>query len=197
MVVAELRSVLALRHASCTSAVRERLMMATAELGKVAAWISYDAERHNDARRLWMIALSIAHQAAHLTIAELTAMQGHAEYTVALATADPKHAARAVPLLREAVEGFGTVYARPRAVNLPGLAGAHTLTGDLDTAARAGHRAPLTPSLGPAAHPRHRPATPRHHPGHQRGTRPDPGGPGDGLTMRSTSPGYADRWVRG
>jgi len=251
MVVAKLRSVLALRHASCTSAVRERLMVATADLGLVAAWSSYDAERHNDARRLWMIALSIAQQAehprsadltahllmdmahqslhlrqpqealslvqlgygtaarraqplsastashlasyqawgqtalsdaracdravgqaiehfthvdpgaaalwaAHITIAELAAMQGHAQYTLALASADPKHAARAVPLLREAVEGFGPTYARPRAVNLPGLAGAHALTGDLDTAARAGHRAveEITALASPRAYDR-------------------------------------------
>lgn len=263
MVVAKLRSVLALRHASCTSAVRERLMVATADLAAVAAWTSYDVERHNDARRLWMIALSVAQQsehpyaadltahllmdmahqslhlrrpqealrlvqlgygvgarraqpvsastashlanyqawghaalgdvqacerglgqaiedfthadpntaapwAAHLTTvdhehggvlvagAELTAMQGHAQYTLALASADPKHAARSVPLLGEAVEGFGPAYARSRAVNLPGLAGAHALIGDLDTAARAGHRAveEITALASPRAYDR-------------------------------------------
>ncbi|MDQ2883872.1 MAG: helix-turn-helix transcriptional regulator [Actinomycetota bacterium] len=71
--VAKLRSVLTLHRAACTSAVRERLMVATADLGGVAAWTSYDAERHNDARRLWMIALSIAQQADHPRAADLTA----------------------------------------------------------------------------------------------------------------------------
>jgi transcriptional regulator with XRE-family HTH domain len=251
VVVAKLRSVLALRHASCISAVRERLMVATADLGLVAAWSSYDAERHNDARRLFLLAVSVAQQAEHprsadlaahllmdmahqslhlrqpqealslvqlgygtaarraqplsastashlasyqawgqaalsearacdravgqviehfthvdpdtaapwaarITIAELAAMQGHAQYTLALASADPKHAARAVPLLGEAVEGFGPTYARSRAVNLPGLAGAHALTGDLDTAARAGHRAveEITALASPRAYDR-------------------------------------------
>ncbi|MGB8199691.1 MAG: helix-turn-helix domain-containing protein, partial [Pseudonocardiaceae bacterium] len=211
MVVAKLRSVLALRHASCTAEVRERLLVATADLGLLAAWTSYDAERHNDARRLSLLAVNVARQAKHpyaadltahllmdmahqslhlrqpqealrlvqlgygvgarsaqsvsastasslachqamcqaalgevqactrglgqavehfahaddpgttapwagyLTTAELAAQQGHAQYTLALATADPKHAAQAVPLLREAVKGFGPVYARNRA----------------------------------------------------------------------------------
>ncbi|HET9117384.1 MAG TPA: hypothetical protein VFN75_04785 [Pseudonocardiaceae bacterium] len=34
---------------------------------------SYDAERHNDARRLWMIALSVARQADHPRAMDLTA----------------------------------------------------------------------------------------------------------------------------
>lgn len=249
--VAKLRSVLALHHATATSAVRERLMVATADLGMVAAWTSYDAERHDDARRLWMIALSVAQQAehpraadltadllldmahqalhlrrpqealslvqlgygtaasrtqpisastasylasnqawchaargdaracdralgqsvehfahadpdtaapwaAHVDTAELAAQQGHAYYTLALATADAQHAARAVPLLQEAVAGYGPAYTRSRAVNLAGLAGAHALTGDLDTAARTGHHAveEITALASPRAYDR-------------------------------------------
>jgi hypothetical protein len=251
MVLAEFRSVLALQHASCTDAVREHLMLATADLGMVAAWTSYDAERHNDARRLWMIALSIAQQsehphaadltayllidmfcqslhlcrpqealnlvqlgygtatrraqpisastasclashqawghaalgdaqacdrglgqaiehfthadpnraapwAAYFTTSQLAALQGRARYDLALTTADPKHAARAVPLLGEAVEGFGPAYARARALNLPVLAGAHVLTGDLESAARIGHRAveEITALASPRAYER-------------------------------------------
>jgi hypothetical protein len=251
VVVAKLRSVLALRHASCTAEVRERLLVATADLGLLAAWTSYDVERHNDARRLFLLAVSVARQAehprsadltayllmdmahqslhlrrpqealrlvqlgygagarraqpvsastasylachqawsqaalgdaqacarglgqavehfaqadpgtappwaGHVSTAELAAQQGHAQYTLALAAADPKHAARAVPLLREAVEGFGPVYARSRAVNLPGLAGAHALTGDLDAAARVGHHAveEITALASPRAYDR-------------------------------------------
>jgi transcriptional regulator with XRE-family HTH domain len=251
MAVAKLRSVLALYHAACDSAVRGRLMVATADLGMVAAWASYDAERHNDARRLWMIALGVARQAdhpratdltadllldmahqalhlrrpqealslvqlgygvaasrthpvsactasylasnqawchaaqgnaqacdralgqaiehfsqadpdaaapwtAHVDTAELAAQQGHAYYTLALATADVKHAAQAVPLLREAVDGYGPAYARSRAVNLAGLAGAQALTGDLDTAARTSHHAveEITALASPRAYDR-------------------------------------------
>lgn len=249
--VAQLRSVLPLQDAACTAEVRERLRVATADLGKVAAWASYDAENHGDARRLWVIALGVAGQAehprvvdltahllmdmahqalhlrqpqealnliqladanatrrnqtlsastashlasyqgwgqavqhdarscdrslgqavehfaradpntaapwaAHITTAELAAMHGHAYYTLALATTDTQHAARALPLLQEAVDGFGPAYGRPRAVNLAGLAGAHALAGDLDTAARTGHHAveEITALAAPRAYDR-------------------------------------------
>jgi N-acyl-L-homoserine lactone synthetase len=44
-------------------------------------------------------------------------------------------------LLQSAVEGFGPSYARPRALYLPGLAGAHALVGNIDTAVTMGHQA--------------------------------------------------------
>lgn len=251
MAVARLRSALALHQAPCTSAVRERLLLATADLGLVAAWTSYDAQRHNDARRLWMIALSIveetehpraadlsadllldmAHQAlhlrrprealqlvqlgygvassrrhpvspstasylasnqawchaadgdaqacdralvrsvehfalvdprsappwaAHVDAVELSAQRGHAYYTLALTTGDTTHAARAIPLLQEAVDGFGSAYARSRAVNLPGLSASHALTGNLDVATRTGREAveEITALASPRAYDR-------------------------------------------
>jgi hypothetical protein len=94
--------------------------------------------------------------AAHVDTAELAAQQGHAYYTLALATAEGTHAARAVPLLREAVDGYGSAYARSRAVNLAGLAGAQALTGDLDTAARTSHHAveEITALASPRAYDR-------------------------------------------
>jgi hypothetical protein len=93
---------------------------------------------------------------AHVDTAELAAQQGHAYYTLALATADVKHAAQAVPLLREAVDGYGPAYARSRAVNLAGLAGAQALSGDLDTAARTSHHAvdEITALASPRAYDR-------------------------------------------
>ncbi len=248
--VTKLRSVLPLLDTASTAAVRERLLVATAELGMVAAWASYDVERHNDARRLWMIALSVAREAEHpdaadltanllmdmanqalhlrrprealsvvqlgfgagasrsqplsastasrllgyeawcqaaqgdvpacdralgqaeeqfvltdpakaapcaalITVAELTGLQGHIHYTLAQ-TAAAKHAVQAVPLLQGGVEGFGVVYARSRAIQLPGLAGAHALTGDLDTAVRIGHCAveEITALASPRAYDR-------------------------------------------
>src|SRR5262249_56397307 len=94
--------------------------------------------------------------AAHVDAAELTAQQGHAYYTLALARAEVKHAARAVPLLRKAVEGYGSAYARSRAVNLAGLAGAQALTGDLDSAAHTSHYAveEITALASPRAYDR-------------------------------------------
>lgn len=234
--VAQFQVALPLLGNTSAAAVRERLLVAIADLGMVAAWTNYDIEGHDEARRLWTIALTVArkaehpaatdltvklllamtHQALHLrrprealsvvqlgygagvgrsqavsastashlashhawcqaalgdhracdsalgqavdnftladpataapwaanvTAAELAAQQGHARYTLALTTADAKHAARAVPLLQEAVDGYGSAYARSRAVNLPGLAGAHALAGDCDTAVHVGYQA--------------------------------------------------------
>ena len=249
--VAQLRSVLPLLDTASTPAVHERLLVATADLGMVAAWTNYDVERHDEARRLWVIALSVAreaedpaatdlivklllamthqalhlrrpqealsmvqlgygagasrsqpvsastashlasHQAwchgalgdaracdralgqavenftladpakaapwaAHVNAAELAAQQGHARYTLSLATDDSSHAARAVPLLQEAVDAYGPTYTRSRAVNLPGLAGAHVLTGDRDTAVHIGHHAveEITALASPRAYDR-------------------------------------------
>jgi transcriptional regulator with XRE-family HTH domain len=78
---------------------------------------------------------------ALLGAAHLTAMQGAAHYELALASSDPHAAGRAVPLLRDAVEGFGPDYARSRALYLPDLAGAHAIAGDTDTAVTVGHQA--------------------------------------------------------
>jgi hypothetical protein len=73
--------------------------------------------------------------------ARLAAYQGHAHYTFALTGRDPLAARRAVPLLRQAVDGLGSGYARSRAQYLVDLAGAHALAGDLDTAVSVGHQA--------------------------------------------------------
>lgn len=69
--------------------------------------------------------------------------QGVAHYGLALAGRDPHVARRAVPLLRQAVDGFGPDYARPRALSLTDLAGAHAIAiaGDTDTAVSIGHQA--------------------------------------------------------
>ncbi|MGH3833763.1 MAG: helix-turn-helix domain-containing protein, partial [Pseudonocardiaceae bacterium] len=71
----------------------------------------------------------------------LAGFQGHAQYTLALASRDPRAAARAVPLLRRAVDGFGPGHARSRALYLVDLVGAHALAGDVDTAVTLGHQA--------------------------------------------------------
>lgn len=229
--VAQLRSVLPLLGMASTPAVRERLLVATADLGMTAAWSTYDVEQHNQARRLWTIALSVAREADHpsaadltadllmdmanqamhlrrprealslvqlgygagasrsqplsapaatrlksyeawfhaaqgdaraseyargqavehfgqldwatapITAQEATALQGHSSYTLALTTNNAKHAARAIPWLSDAVDGYAASFARSRAVNLPGLAGAYALTGDRDAAVHIGGQA--------------------------------------------------------
>jgi len=249
--VAQLQSVLPLLHRESTPAVRERLVVATADLGQVAAWANYDVERHDDARRLWAIGLNVArqadtqratdltvqlllgmtHQALHLrkpqeglgfvqlghsivagrsqplwsatasnlagfqamchgaqgdagacdraigqaikhfteadpanaapwvayvSAAELAAKQGSARYRLALATSDPNHAARAIPLMQQAVHGYGPTYAVPRAINVAGLAGVYALTGDLEAAVHTGHQAveEITALASPRAYDR-------------------------------------------
>jgi hypothetical protein len=71
----------------------------------------------------------------------LASFQGAAHYALALANHDPRAAERAVPLLRQAVDGFGPDRARTQALYLPRLAGAHALSGDIDTAITVGHQA--------------------------------------------------------
>ena len=64
-VTAQLRWVVATAdRASCTGGnVRNRLLTATADLAALAAFTHYDVERHEDARRLWLVALDAARSA--------------------------------------------------------------------------------------------------------------------------------------
>lgn len=61
--LSQLHQVAALDDAVCTSTVRARLQIATAELASMAGWLAYDIEDHNAARRLWTYALHIAQRA--------------------------------------------------------------------------------------------------------------------------------------
>lgn len=70
--VAQLRYVLSLQDASCTDQVRADLLLATADLAMTAAWMTYDVEQHDAARRLWMIALDTARHAEHPRSTDLT-----------------------------------------------------------------------------------------------------------------------------
>jgi transcriptional regulator with XRE-family HTH domain len=93
---------------------------------------------------------------AFLGEAHLAGFQGGVHYELALAEHDPLAAERAVPLLRHAVDHLGPEYARPRALDLPALAGAHALAGDIDTAVTVGHQAvdAVTAVSSPRAHDR-------------------------------------------
>jgi transcriptional regulator with XRE-family HTH domain len=232
--VAQLGYVLTLQDAECSDQVRAHLLLATADLAMAAAWMTYDVEQHEAARRLWMIALDtarqadhprsadltvillldLAHQAlhlgrpdeamrlvqlgaatastrsypvsassrsyvaatlawchaslsdseacerslgdaqqfytdadpatappwaAHVIPAELAAQHGHSFYL--LAKTNPGYAPAAIDHLRIAVDGYGSNYARSRAVNLPGLAGSYFYVGELESAVATGHEA--------------------------------------------------------
>ncbi|MGH3869781.1 MAG: hypothetical protein ACRDQ4_27510, partial [Pseudonocardiaceae bacterium] len=76
-----------------------------------------------------------------LSEAHFAAFQGSAHYELALTGRDPRAAGRAVPLLHRAVDGVGPDYARPRALYLSDLAGAHAIAGDIDTGVTLGHQA--------------------------------------------------------
>jgi hypothetical protein len=234
--LAQLQSVLEMHRASFAPALRVRLCAATADLAALAAWATYDVEQHEQARRLWLLALhaareadsvdrvvevlsTMAHQSLHLgrpaealrlvkiaqastdevfapvspgvcsmlaameawsyaaagestacdralgqanerfadvdvaaepewlhyfDAAELAGMAGHCYHVAATRTDRPEReslAGKAVSLLRSAVEGYDDQYVRTRAVNLAGLAGSLFLTGDIEAAVDAGHRA--------------------------------------------------------
>jgi transcriptional regulator with XRE-family HTH domain len=69
-VVAQLNQVLAsAKKAAVTSeSIRRRLLVATADLAHLGAWASYDVERHEEARRLWMVALDVSQEARNLDL---------------------------------------------------------------------------------------------------------------------------------
>lgn len=61
--IAQLGQVRTLEDAICSDDVRTRLHLATADLGWVAAWASWDVNDHDAARRLWTFALDAARRA--------------------------------------------------------------------------------------------------------------------------------------
>ncbi|WP_051175245.1 HsdM family class I SAM-dependent methyltransferase [Nocardia exalbida] len=58
----QLHQVRALEGAACTTDVRTRLWIATADLASMAGWLAYDIEEHDSARKLWTYALQTAHR---------------------------------------------------------------------------------------------------------------------------------------
>jgi transcriptional regulator with XRE-family HTH domain len=69
--IAQLRSVLRLCEAAANPAIRMRLDIVAADLAMLAAWCSYDVERHDDARRLWIVALELCRHTDHPRAADL------------------------------------------------------------------------------------------------------------------------------
>lgn len=50
---------------AATPAIRIRLNIAAADLAMLTAWCSYDVEQHDQARRLWTVALELGRHCAH------------------------------------------------------------------------------------------------------------------------------------
>ncbi len=69
--IAQLRSVLRLREAASSPAIRVRLDIAVADLAMLTAWCSYDVEQHDQARRLWTVALDLCRHTSHPRAADL------------------------------------------------------------------------------------------------------------------------------
>ncbi|MGH3919355.1 MAG: helix-turn-helix domain-containing protein [Pseudonocardiaceae bacterium] len=69
--IAQLRSVLRLREAAATPAIRVRLDIAAADLAMLTAWCSYDVEQHDQAQRLWTVALELCRHTDHPRAADL------------------------------------------------------------------------------------------------------------------------------
>jgi transcriptional regulator with XRE-family HTH domain len=61
--IAQLHQVRRLEDATCSEDVRLGLRLATADLAMMAAYVSYDVEEHDSARRLWTFALDTARRA--------------------------------------------------------------------------------------------------------------------------------------
>lgn len=236
--VAQVSATLPLLGAQIAPELQPRLLLAAADLAAQAGWMSFTANQHEAARRLWMIGLDLARstdhpqgtdltvyllgemvlQAVHLgrpkeavhlvrigdtaaigqypvsestfgLLANIQAQayaaygdakgcdracgqavehfssidpaasppwtayigenssslggggQGSAYYDLARPGRDPLAAGRAVSLLSQAVDTFGSSYAMLRGRYLPDLAGAHALAGDTGTAVTVGHQA--------------------------------------------------------
>ncbi|MGH3865158.1 MAG: helix-turn-helix domain-containing protein [Pseudonocardiaceae bacterium] len=70
--VAHLHAALPLLGAQMAPEVQPRLYLATAHLAMMAGYTSFDVERHDAARRLWMIGLEIARACEHPWASDLT-----------------------------------------------------------------------------------------------------------------------------
>lgn len=136
--VAQLGYVLKLRDAECSEQVRADLLLATADLALIAAWMTYDVEQHEDARRLWMIALNNARQANHPLSTDLTVYLLQEMAHQALHIGRPDEALRLVQLgATMATNGTYPVSASTRGYNTMNLARCRASMGEAEPCHRA------------------------------------------------------------
>lgn len=136
--VAQLGYVLQLQDAQCTDPVRAHLLLATADLAMAAAWMTYDVEQHEAARRLWMIALDTARRADHARSADLTVILLLDLAHQALHLERPDEALRLVQLgAATATSHRYPVSASSRSYIAATMAWCHASLGDADPCERA------------------------------------------------------------
>ncbi|MGH3799162.1 MAG: helix-turn-helix domain-containing protein [Pseudonocardiaceae bacterium] len=70
---AQLRTILPLLGAPMDDAVRQRLFIAATHLALLTAWMEFDVEHHDAARRLWTVGLEVARSIDHPLTTDLTA----------------------------------------------------------------------------------------------------------------------------
>jgi transcriptional regulator with XRE-family HTH domain len=137
--VAQLGYVLKLQDAACSDQVRADLLLATADLAGTAAWMTYDVEQHDAARRLWMIALDTARQADdHPRSTDLTVHMLQDMVHQALHLGRPEEALRLVQLgAATATNRAYPVNASTRSYIATNLAWCHASLGEAESCHRA------------------------------------------------------------
>lgn len=140
--VAQFQAVLPLLDRTSTPAVREQLVVATADLGLIAGWANYDVERHADARRLWPIALSVAREAKTARATDLTVHLCYAMTHQALHLRKPQEGLSFVQLGQDIVAGRAQPLSAATASNFAAIqAMCHGAQGDTGACDRAAGQA--------------------------------------------------------
>jgi transcriptional regulator with XRE-family HTH domain len=136
--VAQLGYVLKLQDAQCSDQVEAQLLLATADLAMAAAWMAYDVEQNEAARRLWMVALDTARRADHSLAADLTVVLLLDLAHQALHLRRPDEALRLVQLAATtATTRRYPVSASTRSYIAAALAWCHASLGDAESCWRA------------------------------------------------------------
>ncbi len=133
----QLRALLPRLHAPMDDQVRPRLFAAAAHLALLTAWLHFDVEHHDAARRLWTVGLGIARGIDHPLTSALTA---HALFDMAaqsLYVGRPEEAERFVQLGYAAGVGSRPVSASTSTALALSLADAHAARGRVEDVRRA------------------------------------------------------------
>lgn len=103
----------AVETASCSPAVRERLLAATADAASVAAWAHYDVDEHATAQRLWEVGLRAARESGRVDlVAGILRLCAH----LCLHQGKPVEALRVLQLADTCLDGAGGGRSRRAAV---------------------------------------------------------------------------------
>ncbi len=134
---AQLRTLLPRLNAPMDDEVRPRLFAAAAHLALLTAWMHFDVEHHDAARRLWTVGLGIARGLDHPLTSDLTAHMLFDMAEQSLYVGRPDEAERFVQLGYAARVGSKPVSASPSTVLAINLADAHAARGRVEDCQRA------------------------------------------------------------